>query len=125
MNNTIDETNFVGNIKQFVILNGVLAPLYLLFLLLPSLFLNGTIIMLFVKKKELRSPLNLLAGNQCCYGILSNLLNGFLAIVVYPISLSYLSALKARYQLELNAEMGNFKASYFYLAEGWMSHHGI
>ena len=36
-----------------------------------------------------------------------------------------LSALKARYQLELNAEMGNFKASYFYLAEGWMSHHGI
>ena len=89
MNNTIDETNFVGNIKQFVILNGVLAPLYLLFLLLPSLFLNGTIIMLFVKKKELRSPLNLLAGNQCCYGILSNLLNGFLAIVVYPISLSY------------------------------------
>ena len=89
MNNTIDETNFVGNIKLFVILNGVLAPLYLLFLLLPSLFLNGTIIMLFVKKKELRSPLNLLAGNQCCYGILSNLLNGFLTIVVYPISLSY------------------------------------
>ena len=89
MNNTIDETNFVGNIKLFVILNGVLAPLYLLFLLLPSLFLNGTITMLFVKKKELRSPLNLLAGNQCCYGILSNLLNGFLAIVVYPISLSY------------------------------------
>ena len=36
-----------------------------------------------------------------------------------------LSALKAMYQLELNAEVGNFKALYFYLAEGWMSHHHI
>ena len=36
-----------------------------------------------------------------------------------------LSALKAMCQLELNAEVGNFKALYFYLAEGWMSHHGI
>lgn len=82
-------TNFAGNIQQFVILNAILAPIYLLFLLLPSLFLNCTIIVLLVKKKELRSPLNLLTGNQCCYGILSNLLNGFLALIIYPISLSY------------------------------------
>ena len=88
-NGIINETNFVGNIKQFVLLNSVLAPLYILFILLPSLFFNGTIIALFVKKKELRSPLNLLTVNQCCYGILSNLLNGFLILVAYPISLSY------------------------------------
>ena len=84
-----NETNFVGNIEQFVTFNSILAPLYLLFLLLPSLLLNGTIIALFVKKKELQSPLNLLTGNQCCYGILSNLLNGFLVLIVYPVSLSY------------------------------------
>ena len=89
MNSTSNETNFAGNIKQFVILNSVLAPIYLFFLLLPSLLLNGAIIVLFVKKKELRSPLNLLTGNQCCYGILSNLLNGFLVLIAYPISLSY------------------------------------
>ena len=90
LNSSINETNIViGNIKQFIILNSVLAPLYLLFLLIPSLLLNGTIIVSFVMKKELRSPLNLLTGNQCCYGILSNLLNGFLALIVYPISLSY------------------------------------
>ena len=29
-----------------------------------------------------------------------------------------LSALKVRYQLELNAEIVNFKALYFYLTEG-------
>ena len=84
-----NETNVVGNIEQFVTFNSILAPLYLLFLLLPSQLLNGTIIALFVKKKELQSPLNLLTGNQCCYGILSNLLNGFLVLIVYPVSLSY------------------------------------
>ena len=46
------------------------------------MLVNGTIIALFVKKKELQSPLSVLTGNQCCYGILSNLLNGFLVLVV-------------------------------------------
>ena len=88
-NGSFNETYVVGNFIQFVILNSVLAPLYFLFLLVPSLFLNGTIIVLFVKKKELWSPLNLLTVNQCCYGILSNLLNSFLILVVTPLSLGY------------------------------------
>lgn len=77
-NGSFNEIYIVGNFNQFVILNGMLAPLYLLFMLIPSLFLNGTIIVLLAKKKELQSPLNLLTVNQCCYGILSNLLYGFL-----------------------------------------------
>ena len=89
-NNTSYEANFaVGNIKQFIILNSVLTPIYVLFLLVPSLLVNGTIIALFIKKKELQSPLSVLTGNQCCYGILSNLLNGFLVLIVYPITLSH------------------------------------
>ena len=37
-NNTSYEANFaVGNIKQFIILNSMLTPIYVLFLLVPSL----------------------------------------------------------------------------------------
>ena len=41
------------------------------------------------KKKEFRCPLNLLIVNQCCYGIVSNLSNGFLVLIAIPISLGY------------------------------------
>lgn len=68
-------------------LNSVLALVYLLFLLLPSLMLNGEFsCILFVKKKELQS---LLTINQCCSGILNSVLNSFLTIAYYAISLSY------------------------------------
>ena len=77
-----------GDIKNFVVLNSVLAPLYLVFVIIPSLLSNGIVLFLFVKKKELRSPLNLLTINQCLSGLFGNLLNGFLTFVVYPISLS-------------------------------------
>ena len=86
---SINETNFVRNFKQLVIFNSALAPFYLLFLLIPSLLLNGTIIGLFMKKKELQSPLNLLIINQSFYSILSNILNGFLILVAIPIFLGY------------------------------------
>ena len=43
------------------------------------------------KRGEFRSPLNLLIVNQCCYGIVSNLSNGFLVLIAIPISLGYSS----------------------------------
>ena len=42
-----------------------------------------------MKKKELRSPLNLLTVNQCFFGMLSNVLNGFLTLISHPIILYY------------------------------------
>ena len=46
-------------------------------------------------------------------------------VVQQAITHVFLSALTARYQLEFTAEIGNFKGSYYHLAEGWMAHHVI
>ena len=67
----------------------VAIPLYVLFILLPSLFLNGFTVLAFIKKKYIRTPLNLLTVNQCCAGIFSNLLNGFLLLIATPAALKH------------------------------------
>lgn len=77
----------IGDIETFLLVTGVAAPLYVVFLLFPSLLLNGSVVLVFLKKKDIRSPFNLLIINQCCAGIVSNLLNGFLFLVVDPIAL--------------------------------------
>lgn len=64
-------------------------PFYVLFILLPSLFLNGSIVLAFIKKKYVRTPLNLLTVNQCCAGIFSNLLNGSLLLIATPVALKH------------------------------------
>ena len=89
LNFSENATSFIGDIRNFIVLNSVLTPLYLLFVIVPSLLTNGVVLLLFVKKKELRSPINLLTVNHCFSGIFGNLLNGFLTLVAYPISLSY------------------------------------
>lgn len=89
LNFSVNTTSFVGDIRNFIVLNSVLAPLYLLFVIVPSLLTNGVVLLLFVKKKELRSPINLLTANHCFSGIFGNLLNGFLIFIAYPISLNY------------------------------------
>ena len=67
----------------------VAIPFYVLFILLPSLFLNGSIVLAFIKKKYVRTPLNLLTVNQCCAGIFSNLLNGSLLLIATPVALKH------------------------------------
>lgn len=89
LNFSENTTSFIGDIRNFIVLNSVLTPLYLLFVIVPSLLTNGVILLLFAKKKDLRSPINLLTVNHCFSGIFGNLLNGFLTLVAYPISLSY------------------------------------
>jgi len=72
--------------ENVLLINKVGTPLYVLLVLLPSLFLNGLIILAFVKK-YVRTPLNLLTVNQCCAGIFSNFLNGFILLIATPIAL--------------------------------------
>jgi len=67
----------------------VAIPFYVLFILLPSLLLNGSIVLAFIKKKYVRTPLNLLTVNQCCAGIFSNLLNGSLLLIATPVALKH------------------------------------
>jgi len=45
------------------------------------------IILAFVKKKYTHTPLNLLTVHQCCAGIFSNFLNGFILLIASPIAL--------------------------------------
>lgn len=80
------DDNFGQSFLSFTI---VAAPLYVVFLLLPSLLLNGSVIFTFMRKKEVRSPLTLLIINQCLVGICSNTLNGLVILVATPIVLSY------------------------------------
>ena len=92
LNITISENATIyveGNIQNFILLNGILTPLYIVFVLLPSLLTNGVVIAAFAKKEDFRSPLNLLIVNQCASGLLSNFMNGTLTFVIYPISLYY------------------------------------
>ena len=89
LNTSENTTIFIGDINNFIVLNSILAPLYFLFLVIPSLLSNGVVIGLFLTKKELRTPLNAITINHCFIGLLGNLLNGFLTFIVYPISLSY------------------------------------
>lgn len=90
LNLSDNSTIFVeGNILNFIALNSILAPLYLLLVILPSVFTNGAVIVLFAKNKDVRSPFNLLTVNQCISGLFSNLINGTLTFIFYPISLYY------------------------------------
>lgn len=75
--------------QSFLSFTKVAAPLYVLFLLVPSLLLNGFVIFTFIKKKQVRSPLTLLIINQCLIGICSNTLNGLMIFVATPIALRH------------------------------------
>ncbi len=86
LNGTTNVTNLIENL---LLLSKVTTPLYVVLILLPSLYLNGFVIRLFVKEKDFRTPLNLLIVNQCCAGIVSNILNGLLILIISPIALKY------------------------------------
>lgn len=83
-NATLDDECEIN--ENVLLISKVGTPLYVL-LVLPSLFLNGLIILAFVKKKYIRTPLNLLTVHQCCAGIFSNFLNGFILLIATPIAL--------------------------------------
>ncbi len=87
MSSKVSTTGSIGDIQTFLLVTEVAAPLYIVCLLVPSLLFNGAVILVFLTKKEIRSPFNLLTINQCCAGIVSNLLNGVLFLVVDPIEL--------------------------------------
>ena len=93
LNGTVDRVNETTNgtnlIENLLLLSEVTTPLYLALILLPSLYLNGFVIRLFVKEKDFRSPLNLLIVNQCCAGIVSNFVNGLLILIISPLALKY------------------------------------
>ena len=84
LNGTASNTSWNVFIQSMVAI-----PLYVLFILLPSLFLNGSIVLAFFKKKYVRTQLNLFTVNQCCVGIFSNLLNGSLQLIATPVVLKH------------------------------------
>ena len=86
LNGTASNTSWNVFIQSMVAI-----PLYVLFILLPSLFLNGSIVLAFFKKKYVRTQLNLFTVNQCCVGIFSNLLNGSLQLIATPVALKHRS----------------------------------
>ena len=79
----------MGDFGRYLVLNNTVMIFYVLFILLPSVTINGIIITMFVKIRELRTPFNLFTINQSISGIVSNFINPFLFLVVNPIALSY------------------------------------
>ena len=62
---------------------GLIVPIYLLLIVLPSIFLNGLIVVTFCYIKDLRTPSNLLSVHISIIGILTTILYSSVAVPTF------------------------------------------
>ena len=67
---------------------GVTVPLYVIGIVIPSIAINGLIVAVFVKNKELRTPANILAVHIAVIGLLVSLFSSTVKIPDFILSMT-------------------------------------
>lgn len=80
---------------------GFVVPIYVLLILLPSIFVNGLVVLTFCRVKDLRTPLNLLTVHISVIGILTTIFYSSVAVPTFATSMLHCSCELSYYKWNL------------------------